>query len=391
MLQTLKRKAVLHQLWIVIVLLSLLIAGAVWLGPSAYLLVRGAEYVAPLDEESTLTLATLQGGYVKADVTTLVDYYAQTVRSESSKKDTIASREYLMPVSLQNGDLIYMGLEVPSSLMDDAEAVLADTERMLSDEDNSYQWDGFYVTVCGTVRPMDAETEGLYRSYLNQLGIEDAEIGLGGDCQFQPLVLVHGQVGRLKKDNLIFFCIVWLALLLVLLRLIVCLATGHDQKQIRDYLAAMEDPQSAEQHLDLFYEDTEQQGNVRMDRCWLLYAHCVNSWVLSGEDVVWAYLYTITRKQFGIITVGRSYMVQVYGARENKKRRCHTIQVNSEEQADELLTRIGRTFPYAVIGYSEERKKEYEQDPAAFHRHAMEARMQSSAGPIPGAAPEETD
>ena len=46
-------------------------------------------------------------------------------------------------------------MEVPASKIDDAEAVVADTERLIDDEDGSYEWDGSYVSVRGTLQPME--------------------------------------------------------------------------------------------------------------------------------------------------------------------------------------------------------------------------------------------
>ena len=52
------------------------------------------------------------------DVDTLIDYYAETVRSESGKRDEVSARESLCP-SIRRCT-IYIGLEVPASKIDDA-------------------------------------------------------------------------------------------------------------------------------------------------------------------------------------------------------------------------------------------------------------------------------
>ena len=44
------------------------------------------------------------------------------------------------------------------SKIDDAVAIVDDTARMLDDEDGSYEWDGSYMTVRGTLKRMDDET-----------------------------------------------------------------------------------------------------------------------------------------------------------------------------------------------------------------------------------------
>ena len=83
--------------------------------------------------------------------------------------------------------------------------------------------------------------------------------------------------------------IVMLLVLALLIWFVVRSLTGGFQKQIRNYIKASDDPQATEQALDRFYEDTMQDGKVRMSRSWLMYDKGGNSWVLAGDDVVWAY------------------------------------------------------------------------------------------------------
>ncbi len=80
-----------------------------------------------------------------------------------------------------------------------------------------------------------------------------------------------------------------------------------------------------------------QDGKVRMSRSWLMYDKGGNSWVLAGDDVVWAYQYTVRHKAYGILTVRKELMVRVFGAKE--KRACHDIYVRNEDEAQKFCSR----------------------------------------------------
>lgn len=375
MLQALKKKSLKSVLFTIIILVAILVAGIVTLGHSYLLWIQGPTYFESLDDND---ISNLEGSYLSADVDTLIDYYAETVKSESGKPDKTTSREYLMPINTEDMT-VYIGLEVPSGSITMADAVVEDTMDMLSDEDGSYQWSGAYVSVSGTVRRMDEETEQLYRNYIYQLGADDDQIGMEDGCQFLPLVLVDGGIGKTSSQGLIVAAIVGAVILVILIRILVLALGGGYQKQIRNYIAATPNPAATEQQLDRFFEATEKDGNVRMNPDWLLYVKGVDSWVLAGNDVVWAYQYTLTRKQYGIITVGKEHAVKVFSASENEKNHCHSISVKNEDAAQQLLAKLQNMYPDAVIGYSEEIERQYNADPAGFHQAVSDARHQNVA------------
>ena len=140
-------------------------------------MIAGPTHFTPLDDHDVLSL---QGQYLEADIDTLIDYYAETVRSESGKRDEVSAREYIMPINTPD-TTVYIGVEVPKPKISDAEAVVADTERLIDDEDGSYEWDGSYVSVRGTLQPMDDETRQLWEDYFIDAGFSYDDIGL-----FQP-------------------------------------------------------------------------------------------------------------------------------------------------------------------------------------------------------------
>ena len=190
MLQSLKQKTLVGKLWAIIVLAVAAIFIGVVFGPGIAKMIAGPTHFAPLDDHDVLSL---QGQYLEADIDTLIDYYAETVRSESGKRDEVSAREYIMPINTPDAT-VYIGVEVPASKIDDAEAVVADTERLIDDEDGSYEWDGSYVSVRGTLQPMDDETRQLWEDYFIDAGFSYDDIGLFDDCTALPLVLTDGEI-----------------------------------------------------------------------------------------------------------------------------------------------------------------------------------------------------
>lgn len=314
MLQSLKQKTLVGKLWAIIVLAVAAIFIGVVFGPGIAKMIAGPTHFTPLDDHDVLSL---QGQYLEADIDTLIDYYAETVRSESGKRDEVSAREYIMPINTPDAT-VYIGVEVPKPKIDDAEAVVADTERLIDDEDGSYEWDGSYVSVRGTLQPMDDETRQLWEDYFIDAGFSYDDIGLFDDCTALPLVLTDGEIDG--QDTFVYGFMGVIGVLLVVLAIwfVVHSLTGGFQKQIRNYIKASDDPQATEQALDRFYEDTMQDGKVRMSRSWIDVRQGRQFWVLAGDDVVWAYQYTVRHKAYGILTVNKELMVRVFGAKEKE-------------------------------------------------------------------------
>ena len=379
MLESLKKKTLLGNLWCIIVLGIVTATLGVLFGPGIVKMLAGPAYFEPLDDHEDIL--SLQGQYITMDVDTLIDYYAETVSSESGKRDEVSAREYIMPINTP-GATIYIGLEVPASKIDDAEAIVDDTARMLDDEDGSYEWDGSYVTVRGTLKRMDDETKQLWENYFIDAGFSYDDIGLEDGCTFLPLVLTDDEIDGSDTFVLGFMGIVMLLVLALLIWFVVRSLTGGFQKQIRNYIKATGlTRQATEQALDRFYEDTMQDGKVRMSRSWLMYDKGGDSWVLAGDDVVWAYQHTVRHKAYGILTVEK----RGDGARLSARRRrtClpRYLRPAMRTRRRRSLRQMQSTYPDAMIGYDAEIEKRYHANPVTFHQEVAAARRQPAAAP----------
>ena len=76
-------------------------------------MLAGPAYFEPLDDHEDIL--SLQGQYITMDVDTLIDYYAETVRSESGKRDEVSAREYIMPINTPGANHLHRSGSAPSS------------------------------------------------------------------------------------------------------------------------------------------------------------------------------------------------------------------------------------------------------------------------------------
>lgn len=361
MLQSLK-----SRIPILLILGVAAIALIVVVAPFLLGLITGPKAFDPYEVDD---VTNLKGMYVEADLDTLVDYYAETVESQEYHKDKTVAREYILPIYTED-EVYYVGVEVKVDKIDDAEAVLDDTIRMLDDEDGSYEWDGSLLSVRGTFCEMDSETKGLYQDYLDYLEL-DAE----DEACFLPLVLKDKNIGGLYASAMVPRGIALVVVLICFVYILVRALTGGYQKQIKAYISKSMDPEGTEHALDLFYEDTPvEDKHLRMDRSWLLYDDNTQPFLLAGRDIAWAYQNLTRQKMYGIITVSKSYSVHICSVSEDRRDREHVIPVRNEAAAQELLGKLNRLYPDAAYGYTPEIAREYNEDPAAFQRKVQAAR-----------------
>lgn len=375
MLEQLKRKTMPGKLALAAVWLVLSVVLAAYIWPSLYLLIRG-----PQDLYS-LTTDQLDGAYVSADIQVVYDWYAETVQQYGSDPDTTTlSREYLVPTA----DGYILGVQVPASMIPTAESVMEDTYVWLTDP--NYTWNGEVLPVCGTVEVMDDETQDLYYSLLTDSYGLTSEEDL---APFQPLLLIHGQVGALKQDTLLMFGVADIVLLVIGVVRLVFALTGHYQKPIVRYCNAQPDPESLRETLDRFYEETPLENRLRCSRDWILYEDGARSWLLNTRDIAWVYGATVTHRTNGIRT-GQTHSVRVCSLSESRRHRRHEIRVNNPEQSREVIEQIARWVPQAVYGYEPAWDHLYEKDPQAFFDQAQQARRAADMAPAQaGAGPDE--
>lgn len=370
MLEAMKRKTLPGKLALGILLLipAVLFAAVFW--SSARLLVQGPADLYALGADD------LEGTYAGAEITTIYDYYADTIKEDENGEELVA-REYLVPV----GDgSVFIGVQVDADKIDAGDAVMQETWAWQADPDN-YTWSGVTLNVQGSIRPMDYETTNLYYSMLEEyygLSGEDLDI-------FLPLVLVDGDIDGIDAGGLLALGILFAVFLVGALVPILRSLTGSYQSGIRRYCAAEPDPESAYRALDTLYADTQPQYRVRCNDSWMIYEQGALSWVLRTDDIAWIYPSTRTVRVYFIPV--RHYSVTVCGIREDKRRRRHQINLKNQQQQQEVIDLLHRLVPDAMFGYDARLEKPYNADPAAFAASVRASRGAAAAAAAAQAAP----
>lgn len=84
---------------------------------------------------------------------------------------------------------------------------------------------------------------------------------------------------------------------------------------------------------------------------------------IPASKMMWAYQVTTTHRTNGIKT-GTSYSIMIYVDRDKKP--SITLSVPSEAVSQAILQRINTSFPWVVVGFSEEIKRLFNKDRAQF-------------------------
>lgn len=362
MLEELKRKIQRSKLIWAAVFLAAGLGLAVYLLPTITGLILG-----PKDLYS-LTASELEGAYVTADINTILNWYVETVESRSGQRDRTTAREYLFPTADS-----YIGLKVPAAMIQEANAVMYDTQAWLGDRTGSYVSDGSHLQVTGTIHRMDKETQGYYDELLGYY-FSDAQ----RETLCYPLVLECNAVGRTPAN------LHWLALLgmgaclLIGLWFLIRSLNGAYLRPITRYVQARPDPDAALAQLDRLYEQEPAFGKkVKLDRGWLIYDSGAESFVLAVPDIAWVYASVTQHRRNGIPT-GKTFAVAVCSKSEKKNKRRHLIPTGSEQDSRDLIARIYAYAPDAVYGYDAGFNRPYDTDPEAFVRE-MQARRAAAA------------
>lgn len=347
LLQRLRRRVLLARLPGILLTLLPGLALVAAVAPALWQLVWG-----PRDLYA-MTAGELNGSYAAANMDTIWDWYADTVSTGPTGGETVTAREYLVP--LADGKT-FIGVVVPARLIPQGDRVLEQTTLWRSDPDN-YFWDGSSLTVRGSIRPMDQETQLLYYSYLKEYyGVTEEDLQ-----NFLPLVLVHGQVDGLTGPE-----IVLLGMAAILLLSLSAVQVSRALRamlglQVGRYCAGRPYPEEAAAEVDRLCREQLPASRLRVGRDWLVYEDGAHSWVLQTGDAAWVYIARAARDRAGL-------RVLVYSRSEPPRMHRHEIRVHSLLEARQVIDRLWPALPEAVFGYSRTRAQAYHDHPARFGR-----------------------
>lgn len=342
LLRCLRRKGMPAKLMqaLLLALPGLLLAAGLWSALGA--LLRGPRDLYALNPDE------VEGVYAAAQIDTIYDWYADTVSTAADGTEELIAREYLVP--LKDGRT-FIGVEVPAELVPTGDHVLEQTMLWQQDPD-SYFWDGTYMEVRGTIRPMDGESRDMYYDLLSTYyGLSGTELN-----NFRPLVLVQGELYGMDGGSITLLglaALVFLALAAV--RLGQALAGGGG-RQISRYCGRRADPEACLAELDDLCRQTP-VFRLRCDGRWLLYEDGDRSWVLRCEDVAWVYIAGGRGGRCRVMVCSRS---------ESPAARRHEVRVRDRAEARAVIDWLQLRLPAAVFGYTPHWERAYGADPVHF-------------------------
>lgn len=314
-------------------------------GPGAIKFLFGGTdiYSIPVDE--------LEGKYVSAEITYIMDSYAYTQKRSSGRTKTTA-KEYIIPI----GSKEYMGIELPAKYLDQADDLMKATNDYIINE-NPFSGESFVVK--GTIKRMSSQSEKYFHEVVGyeDLDEESKQIML-------PLVLEEGQIGDKSVIEITLYTVGGLLVTALGAFFLIRALTGNYQKSIKNYCTSQMDPDLALAKLEDFYQLTTPLNGVRMDRNFILLQDGATTKLLQASTLVWAYQQTTQHRTNGIPT-GKSYSLQL--CLDNGKQIAIGMK---EKQAQEVLAAFVEHYPTMFVGFSKERAAMYKKDRESFCKAA---------------------
>ena len=157
--------------------------------------------------------------------------------------------------------------------------------------------------------------------------------------------------------------------------LLVKAAHGSYQKKMLQKLRDMGDESAMLEKLELFYDNTNPVGGVRMGSEFVMFQSGAKTVLLRPWDIAWAHQSTTRHRTNGIPT-GKTHAAVL--------RTMDGAQYSltmKELQVQQLLDAMQAALPGTVLGYCKETEQLYRQDRAAFMARWEAARPGCSSHP----------
>lgn len=332
--------------------------------PSLVKLMQGPEKLDYLVYDENQEGGGISGKYVEGTVYYIYDWYCETTKGSSQ-----VSREYIIDADAT----YYMGMLVPASGMDKAEA-LYEASCNYSDGtgDENAVYEAQYI-VRGTIRPMPSDSQELYYAYLEDCGLTSEE-----QSYFLPYYLEVGKVGNLSVFTTWGLVLLGVIMLIVTVVIILRLTSGSYQKEISAYITASGNTEMARAQVKSFFDATEGQGAVRCTQEFISAQSGANTMFRKAEELVWVYKKVVTHKR-NFITVGHTYYLML-GFLDGKQ---YSVTMKNEAAVDTEMNRLGAIYPRALVGYSDELDALYANNRAAFLQYRYYGNGEQSAAADP--------
>lgn len=349
MIEELKKKSFKKSLPLSIILIIAGLVLAVWNLNSAFYALTGLAKFEDLDPDE------IKNQLVEANLNIVYDCYLETgTENTSTHSKTINYYWYIIATGDEYAlDYKWMAIKVPKKIRGQVDDIM----------------DYFYDYSLPAPDPLKIEGKikklsDKYYNYFRDYFIDDCEFS---EADFEENTLPYYIDVNLSMSTLkygyVFLVLAGLGLVLWGILRIVKGASGNFLKDFtKDYQSIGLTESSVESDMAAAASFTK-HGDVKVGRICTYYG--LNGTLpraIPNSKILWCYQSTTTHRTNGVKTgVTYSIMVFVEGVKN-----AYNIGVPNELTAQDVLKRIGETLPWVVVGYSEELRRMFNKDHAAF-------------------------
>ncbi|MCI8464124.1 MAG: hypothetical protein HFG25_14495 [Lachnospiraceae bacterium] len=332
---------------LIIAVICLLAGGAliVWQGKGAFYAVTGYKNFESLAPEQ------IKGQLVEAHISENFGYYLEEYeKDKNTGRTTTKFLYYIIWTGDENAtDYRYMTIKVPVSY-----------RSRMNDMAEAYQ-NGTSVepiTFYGEIKKLDEEENDYFENTLTGLGWTQQEIADGTLPYY-----INVFASKSSMDGIaIVLSLVGAALIVFgLVRGIKAFTGGYLKKIKEDINSAGCTEASAESDYNSAPSYTK-KGDLRVGRLFTYHVVGPCPRAIANSKILWAYQNTVTHRTNGVKT-GTTYNVMVY---VDGQKNPVTLDVPNETTAQDILQRYMTILPWVVVGYTDDLKRMFNKDRAAF-------------------------
>lgn len=349
MLETLKKNSFKKSLPLSVILIVCGLVLAVWNFSSAYYALAGYVRFEDLRPEE------LKNQLVEANINLVWDcYLEQGTKNTSTNRTTINYYWYVIATGDEYAmDYCYLGIKVPKKLKNQMDDIM----------DYYYENDLPYpdaLNITGKVKKLTGKNFDYFHDFFTDddfLSEEEFE-----EYTVPYYIDVNLNLDTMKYGYVILFLagvglVVW-----GIIRIVRGAGGTFMKRFIADYQGAGFTDTSVESDINSAVSFTK-RDTIKIGRLCTYYD--LNGAIpraIPNNKILWAYQNTTTHRTNGIKT-GVTYSVMIY---VNGHKDAFNIGVPDEATAQNMLKRISDTFPWVVVGYSDDLKKTFNKDRAQF-------------------------
>lgn len=340
MFEELRKKTFKKSLiWSVIVLL----AGAALVGWKIYDLFF-------LTDFSTLKPDEISDQFVKIEMDENWGYFVEEVERNSKTGSERTTAFYCIvrtgdTTDMYATDFRLMGIKVPARYEKKLDEIL---ENFMNDNKSTT------LSLRGKIKEMDSVDTRYFREFFLEEDFTSEEI----DAATLPLYIDFSY-------STLSLNIAFGAGLLLLLYGVVRVVKGAKGGYLKKLRADMAQGGYSEPTVESDYaaaKSYDKKDSIKAGRLMTYYTSGSEIRAIPNNKMIWCYQNTVTHRTNGVKT-GTTYNVVFYV--DGRKSEI-TLPVADEATARDLLARISVTFPWVIVGYTDELKKLYKKDRTQF-------------------------